>query len=70
MVNEHGYSGGETDALLRAFAGHAMAATGQVSQLMSVDGLDFDTTAVVTHLKLPANIDVLIVVKIVQSGVD
>ena len=67
VVNELGCSVRETDASLSGFTGHAVPAMGLVSLVMSVDGLDFDTTAVVTHLKLPADVDVLIGQPIINS---
>ncbi|XP_037295945.1 uncharacterized protein LOC115444529 isoform X2 [Manduca sexta] len=60
MVNKLKYNVRETDALLKGFTGYAVPAMGQVNLIITVDGLTFDTTAIVTHLKLPADVDILI----------
>ncbi|CAK1597720.1 unnamed protein product [Parnassius mnemosyne] len=56
-----------TDALLKGFTGNTVPAMGRVNLTMTIDGLSFNTTAVVTHTKLPAEVDILIGQPVINS---
>lgn len=67
MVNSLDCTVRETDSVLKGFTGDTVPAMGQIKLNMSIDGLNFDTTAVVTHLKLPADVDILIGQPVINS---
>lgn len=57
----------ESKAMLQGFTGDTVPAMGQVNLTMQIDGLEFDTSAIITHMKLPGEVDILIGQPIINS---
>lgn len=53
--------------ILQGFTGDTVPAMGQIQLTMTIDRLVFDTTAIVTHMKLPAEVDVLVGQPVINS---